>query len=195
MALSPYDGGVYIELMKKAYARLGFIVKPFSIKNLKNIHYVMLNWFESASLKGLIKRTLQLFYLIAGNKKIVWTMHNKVPHDVKYKKIYKIFMLFLEMVSYKIIIHCHETLYFLSFKQKAVYVPHPNLIGIYGEYKKGGGIENSTLKMLFFGNVRPYKNVELLIQIIRGLNFPYLILTVCGPAEKRYGQKILEAAS
>jgi glycosyltransferase involved in cell wall biosynthesis len=73
--------------------------------------------------------------------------------------------------------------------------PHPNLIGIYGEYKKERSIENSTLKMLFFGAVRPYKNVELLIQIIRELNFPNLILTICGPVEKRYGQKILEEVS
>jgi glycosyltransferase involved in cell wall biosynthesis len=195
MVLSPYDGNAYIELMKKAYISAGFIVKPFSIKHLKDIRYVMLNWFESVSLKGLIKRTILLFYLIADNKKIIWTMHNKVPHDIKYKKICKMFMLFLEMVSYKILIHSNETFDLLSFKQKALYVPHPNLIGIYGAYKKGGNIENSTLKILFFGILRPYKNVELLIQAIRELNLPRLILTVCGPAEKKYGQKIIESAS
>ncbi|MDR2601733.1 MAG: glycosyltransferase [Spirochaetaceae bacterium] len=177
----------YIDLMKKMYAACGVEIKPFcGLKNLKNIDFIILNWYESAGRKDMLKRSVMLFLFFVKKKKIVWTMHNKHPHDTAFPFLSRLFMRVIEMFSYKIIIHSRESLKFIKYIKKAVYIPHPCYINAYGPRAAPEALDGKRLKLLFVGQIRRYKNIEILISAFNSLNLENAVLTVCGMAAPEY---------
>jgi len=79
-------------------------------------------------------------------------------------------------------------------KAKIRYIPHPDYIGCYGDIigtpKQIDGVE--PLKLLFLGAVKPYKNIELLLDVVRPLG-NRVCLTIAGtPQDSRYKQSLIE---
>jgi glycosyltransferase involved in cell wall biosynthesis len=97
--------------------------------------------------------------------------------------------------SSKIIIHSKQSKDYLinNFNIKDVakiyYVPHPNYIGVYGD-PVFPCRQNNKLHLLFLGAVKPYKNIELLIDVVR--LFPQTVeLTIAGNAKRsKYKEKL-----
>jgi glycosyltransferase involved in cell wall biosynthesis len=49
-------------------------------------------------------------------------------------------------------------------------VRHPHYIGAYGKKRGISSLNNETLKLLFFGQVRPYKGIEKLLEATEGMS-------------------------
>ena len=167
----------YIELMKKSYEKCGISV----VEVPSSSEVISLNWFENIDSKYAfkrlfiyIKKNIQLF--LWRNKIIIWTMHNKQPHDSSKKFLSNRLIKTIIKKSDKIIIHSKESVnelyqsYNLKSSENIVYVPHPNYINQYGEYNMRRELNNKQLKLLFVGAIKEYKNIELLIKVINELN-------------------------
>ncbi|WP_461255405.1 glycosyltransferase [Treponema sp. R80B11-R83G3] len=187
----------YLSLMIKAYRANNCCVLSFSINNLFKVNYLMLNWFENISYKNnlslivkFIKNITAILFFRVLNKKIIWTLHNRKPHRTEINKAIvnifsKIIMKLLFLISYKIIIHSKAPVikYNLS---KFIYVPHPNFINFYGNPETKNTLTNEKIKLLFFGTIIPYKNLDILIQAINELNFQNLELQIAGKISDNY---------
>lgn len=168
--------------------------------------YVHLNWFEGLqgdnSVKLFIlflKQFCKLIFLKCFFKKIVWTMHNKVSHDSKASHYSRILTWLLIKLSSKIVIHSNISRSILIDEygvkeHKIFYIPHPNYNSIYGSNKKTH-IQKSNenrLKILFFGAVKQYKNIELIIKAARDLSNLDIEFSIFGnPNNANYADSLI----
>lgn len=210
----PYNNSSnrYIDLIKDAILNLNIEINCFEevVRDrvlFQETEYYVLNWFESLYTNSLLKQSikfivkiLKLVKLRFHKKKIIWTVHNKCPHNSKYKFYSMFLMRYLAINSYKIIIHSNETKNVLSelvdyndIKDKIIYVPHPNYIGVYDSNTPcSNGSLDDKINLLFIGRVQPYKNVDLLIEVFNELNLSNLTLTLAGqPSDEDYKDYII----
>lgn len=161
-----------------------------------SVDYFFLNWFENQKSKKIILVYLEfllkrIFILISRvfRKKIIWTFHNKIPHDSNNAQIIKDFMVFLCKYSNKIIIHSKETYKYINLKKdtinrKVVYIPHGNYIGNYKESNENlrdkYNVDDDDLVFMFLGQIKKYKNIELLINAFNKCNFNKEKLIIVG---------------
>src|SRR5690606_34802049 len=113
-------------------------------RHFRSIKLVHLNWFENVddssiffALKSLFRKLFVLILIRISNKKLIWTMHNRVSHENRLSFINGLITHLLIKWSHKIIIHSEVSHSILSHKHpesaaKAVYLPHPDFIGSYG---------------------------------------------------------------
>jgi glycosyltransferase involved in cell wall biosynthesis len=65
-------------------------------------------------------------------------------------------------------------------------IPHGNFVGLYADTmdrdfaRKQLGYTNDETVLLFFGNIRPYKGVEHLVDVVRQTDAPHLRLVIAG---------------
>ncbi|MGM9984641.1 MAG: hypothetical protein ACI38O_08170 [Fibrobacter intestinalis] len=171
--------------------------------SLLSCDFILLNWFESIGNKPLLllKRLLFLLIALCTRKKIIWTIHNKMPHEgICFCS--KIIIFLLLRVSWKIHILCRESYkisFLKKFVEKCVLIPHGDYFGdfkssginLYGKYK----IDPKSKIILFSGAVKPYKNIDLLIQAysdscLADNGFTLLIRGVC--YDKKFLNKIVD---
>ena len=200
----------YIELIRNALENLDIKINSLNetLNNKKKFNeteYFIFNWYESLYTNSLlnqskifIKKFRLLINLKLNNKKIIWVLHNKIPHDDKYVFYSKFLMKWLVNNSYKIIIHSNESKKIineltnsLNIMDKVVYIPHPNYIGAYKEYCNFRYDANKELNLLFIGAIKPYKNVDLLIKVFNELKLENVVLTLAGKtSSKQYEEYI-----
>ncbi|MDK0817283.1 glycosyltransferase [Clostridium perfringens] len=200
-----YDGNKYAKIIIESINEAGFEVYPFKgiffKKNIFNdVKIFNLNWFENIQASNNVKvflkfliRIIQLKYLKFKNKKIIWTMHNKAPHELKNNKLVNILMKSIAKSSDKIVILSEETILELKgliskneIEKKVVKIQHPNYIGEYPIpiLKKN---KSNNLKILFLGMIRPYKNVELILDIAKEFEDKNIDFIIAGkPINKEY---------
>lgn len=199
IAMLPYEtaSNKYLELMRNAILKLGIEINSFDeVYENKELfdetEYFLLNWYEAPvtnsivlQLLRMIKKIMKLKRIQRNNKKIVWVMHNKIPHNLNHTFHPRYIMNYLIKNSNNIIIHSKDTRNFLSsrkdyneIKDKLVYVPHPNYIGAYK--KSESSVDEDKLNLLFLGTVQPYKNVDLLVKVFNELNLENVTLTLAG---------------
>lgn len=142
------------------------------------------NWFDqSISFFSFWYRLYILLRLRLAGKKIVWTVHNAIPHGGApwYNGILRFLLL-----RYASVIHIMSEgsrgLQFLKgFESKVRLIPHGDYFDSYPEsaldVRQKFGIDPDSPLVLFLGAIRPYKNLELLVQ-----NFPAhrATLLICG---------------
>lgn len=195
----------YVNLITSALEKNGIstysmneVFKDWSL--FSSIAIVHLNWFENVnSIAEFGKKVSKLLLFILFGKKIVWTFHNKQPHKQSFGKLSSLLMKWLAKYTSNIVIHScisEDILvryYGNQVRTKIVYVPHPNYIDVYGPSKLSE-CEASTsdhLSLLFVGAVKPYKNIELLIEAIKDSNPKEVHLTIVGkPSTSEYQAKI-----
>ena len=172
----------------------------------KSIDVVHLNWFESlgkstsADIKKFIARSAKLIAFKLSGKRIVWTMHNKISHDQKNRSLKKAFMRLIISSADVIIIHSKISEQILqeayhTSKSKIKYIPHPDYIDAYKAPVPIAvqPLSQGRLNLLFLGAVKPYKNIELLINMAR--QFPDKVtLTIAGNAKENYKAQVIEYA-
>jgi glycosyltransferase involved in cell wall biosynthesis len=157
-----------------------------------------LNWILSyISGKG-IKNNIRAYVIILWikilkvlNSKIVWTMHNKIPHETKNEELVLNLRNFLIKNCDKIIIHCNSSKKIINevisdkkIKEKVKYIPHGNYIGNYqlttDNLRGKFDISNDDFVFLFLGHIRPYKNIKILIEVFKRLELSTAKLLICG---------------
>ncbi len=176
-------------------------VEEFSFKKALMLNYDVLHvhWPElflnsNYFLKALLYSTLFLIVLaiakLAG-KKVVWTIHNLTPHSVKYSKLNSIFWFFyLKIVDGVISLSSAnekkaiDKFGFKSCLPKAV-IYHGLYDNAYQneisceDARESLGLPIDSKVILFFGQIKPYKNVEKLISEFNknnGNNYKLLIV-------------------
>lgn len=197
IAFEPYENkeNKYIEIMQNCIDSLGYKIIPLSRVFEKSCKVVFLNWYEDTpyknnkfkSLISFIKRVIKIILLRLLNKKIIYVFHNKQSHDQNSTS--RLLQKFLINQSNIIIIHSKSSEKYIDekYKKKLFYIPHPNYIGDYKKSKKEliDNIDCNKPIFLFIGAVKPYKNIELLIDTAR--LFPEIQFIIAGkPANDKY---------
>lgn len=196
-------GNDYTDLILEAILKAddNVTIKPFShykvILNGGGYDIVWLNWFEtmSQSLGKFIYEIIAKIYIINflkfRNIKIITVFHDRIPHDAKFSGISKWFLKFLLSKSDVILVLNEESKniineYIGEKKEKKIFkLPHPSYPG-----ENIPEVETSRdFNVLFFGNIKPYKNIEGLIELAK-IN-PDIKFTIAGkPINKKYGETV-----
>lgn len=166
-------------------------------KELLDIDVIMVDWIENY-----FEKEDYIILLLARllKKKVIWTFHNKRPHEIKNEKYAWIYR-YLIFISSHIVIHsknsisCLKEYFPFINKRKVHYVPHPNYIDAYKksdlDVRKKYNIKESEFVFLFYGSVRPYKNIEMLLEAFSGINNENVKLLIAGsPYNADYVRKI-----
>lgn len=187
----------YMTLMQTAMRQAGYKVFGRGQKMKKiGCDIVHLNWFENISDQrfpkiAYLKKVIFLCSMKLLGKKIVFTMHNKMPHDHRKNRLSDRLMKKMVRLSDGIIIHSKYSLEIIHdmFKNvdpdKIYYVPLPNYESAYRDRKKYARINKGKddLLLAFVGQIRPYKNVDILIEAANRLsgekNIKFLICGQC----------------
>ncbi|WP_111669236.1 glycosyltransferase [Algoriphagus litoralis] len=203
----------YIDILVNSLKNGGYEVFPLdgllsSWKHFDSIKLVHLNWFENldessrgATLKSFFRKLVALLVIRLGNKKLVWTMHNRVSHEKGSGKWSQILSALLIRWADRIVIHSEESRALLGGRshvllRKVVHIPHPDFIGVYGPILSSAApqVEN-PIKLVFIGAVKPYKNIELLIQLARKFPTTIQISILGNPNSQGYKEELLKLGS
>ena len=177
---------------------------------------IILNWYESVYSRNpfkLIKKFQAKINVLKSQKekgaKIIFTFHNKKPHSLGLPfclpvndLIGKINIARMYRMADRIIILSKDSrkylLYYLQKKdinKKAFYIPHPNYIDAYSHPLKENIYNyDGIFKILFIGAIRPYKNIELILEAAKVLDIPSIRFYIKGAADKEYQDKIMRDA-
>lgn len=200
----------YVDIIKGSISINGIDIEGMVNSKIIKGEYdiVNLNWFESIQAKNkaegykiFLKRSLLLTYLKYKKIKIIWTLHNRVPHDGEYTKLSIALMKKMAKVSDVIIIHCSETREVIQKLnpsinvEKIKLIQHPNYIDVYEKksinYREKYNILENEMVYLFFGQIRPYKNVELIIEAAKESRVSAKFIIAGKACDKEYEKKIL----
>lgn len=201
---NPYQYLLYTEVEK-----LGSDVDRFCFRNILFRRYdiIHVHWPESNRLSKNLPLALSysgffLFLLVFGKikgAKIVWTVHNMVPHDKRWPRLLKIhFYLFTLLVDGIIAMNeltaTSVSIVYTNLKGKKVKeIKHGNYKGYYqnqiteNEAKKQLNISETARVCLFLGQIRPYKGIEQLVNIFETIDNPDFLLLIAGSLSESGG--------
>ena len=152
------------------------------------------NWFESIPdfKYGILQSITAIFFvtfLFICRKKIVWILHNKMPHASRYLKLKKYMMQIIAKKTTLIITHSSEGLdvvreNFPKEVNKTYYLDHPtknrlSLLNILNPQKK-------KYDLLIWGNISKYKGIVEFVNYIAEnhvLNLKICIVGNCSSKE------------
>ena len=201
----------YSALQEEAVKRAGFALSD-SFKDFFKTDVYILNWFEALGRKHrseFIKKMVKLFMFVLFKKRVFFVLHNRLPLHVKSKSdsIYRSSMFLMKLlikISEKIIILCDDSFEVLkqidpsfdSYKSKIIKIPHPNYIDVYGEPKTVMVRKKKNVNFLFVGAIKPYKNIDLLINAFNSLREQNVELTICGKVyDSDYEKHLLQTVN
>ena len=188
----------YIRLLVNELRANGYRIHPLDTifsryRHFRSITLVHLNWFENiddtsffSALRSFLRKLVVLAAIRLGSKPLVWTLHNRISHEKGAAYFSRTIMRLLVRWSDVIIIHSGQSedvlaAYGPKALERAAYVPHPHFIGAYGAIVAPQPREGDILQLLFMGMVKPYKNLELLMEVA-GTFGSRIHLTIAGKA-------------
>ncbi len=173
-----------IKLLSVKYNVKGIEQVSNDWKKIKNIKAVILNWVEN-DLDGHLKRYVVL-YKIFGVK-ICWVFHNRVPHEgnkdlqienMRWMANHSDFIFLLSKASKQHLPNRERN------AKKCIYLPHINYMEAYPaserDIREENAIREDVFVFAFLGLIRPYKNLEILVQAFCELNLENAKLFIAG---------------
>lgn len=216
----PYysDNNKFIQITQEIIRECGCEIVPASKRLLlqrkqNKADAVFLNWFESINVENnstflfyALKRKIVILAYKLKKTKIVVYFHNRMPHDtstqrqamaLKYMKwLYNKadYIVILSKESEK---YLHELVDKDVVERKTRYIPHPNYIEAYSKNDKTlQKNPEDKFRLLLIGNVRPYKNIEMIIELARNSRDKDICFTIMGKcSDKNYEREIINLAS
>lgn len=186
-----------LEAIKLACGDVEFIPlgKYKDIFRKRDADYVWLNWFENyyngSKIVQLLKKVIWLLSFKLLRIPIVSTFHNRTPHDSQNTWAERLGFYLTFRLADKIIILSEESrdlvmkLIGNSHGAKVCLIPHPSYDCKAKDYPE----KPDRFGLLFFGLLRPYKNIELVIEM--ATIFPQITFTIAGqPVSKDYETKL-----
>jgi len=204
-------GNPYQNLLSKALAAQSVdVVFPFGYRrglpifratcDNRPIDVLHLHWTEpytrSSNWIGLIVRWIKLLVdlslvRIAGVR-IVWTLHNLLPHECKYPRLEKFFRRMLARNVSQVLVHGERSrtdavAIFGCRPERVAVAPHGHYRSAYAAVTpesrsaRRSGLPESHREILFFGMLRRYKGLERLLRVWRILAPPNASLRIVGP--------------
>ncbi|MGK9117698.1 glycosyltransferase [Olivibacter jilunii] len=205
------SGNKYVEIMVAGLKERG--IEPFSLGQAMrkpalflSIKIAHVNWFEGLIGKNslslfiyFLRQLLKFSALKLTGKKIIWTLHNKKPHEEGFQTFKQLLFNMMVRQSDVIVVHNKASITWLEenyniARKKIVFVPHPNYIGVYGPILENNSVRQGELRLLFFGAIKPYKNIELLIESIRGIPEKVSLTIIGEPSSTEYANKLTKCA-
>lgn len=186
-----------IDIWKSKYKVIPYEKEGLEIKDFRNCKAIVLNWFEDRL--DIKSWALLLFYRLSRIK-VIWVFHNNKSHVNDDSWIMTVKMIGMTLVSSDIILHSnHSREYLKKFNpyimKKTRFIPHINYCDNYTDtqkdYRQSLGFKNNDIVFMFFGFLKAYKNVELLIQAFKEIASQNIKLLIVGEAsDNRYAKNI-----
>ena len=214
---NPYAG-----LLSRALAKRGVQLEPGDynfqrswLERQRSDHQVLhLNWLRMFYQKSTLEETLaqlehfseNLSYAKQLGYRIVWTMHNFLPHERRFPQADRLANLGVCRIAHAVVSHCRHGADLLRKFYHRVdgihVVPHGNFMDVYPnitsrqEARKKLALPEDLFVYLFFGNLRTYKGVENLIEAFNELNKKdaCLQLMIKRHADLEYLKRIMKLA-
>ena len=175
------------------------------------LHFNWLHWFyRLTTLEETVARYARfsenLAYAKSLGYKIVWTLHNRYPHERPFPQVDHLARLMVGQVADAVVAHCNygaEIARRLFYREKDLHViPHGNFIDVFknqitkSEARGQLGIAADAFVFLFFGNARIYKGLENLIGSFCRVAGPdaNLVLMTRKAFDASYSDKVIELA-
>ncbi len=219
----PLRGNAYTESLYAEFRAQGAeILKGewggrWLISNLHAGDVVHFHWpsylYESeGSIATILRSFLRFLQLVSiirlRTREVWWTAHNLMPHD-------RCRIPYLDVVARVVVIHVAKRVFvhgpeaervlqarFPSVASKSVLIPLGNWIGRYPpsesacQARRNLKLPTEAFVYLFFGNARPYKNLEGLIEVFRKVAKTDDILLAAGRFwDRTYLTRILDMAA
>jgi len=185
-AVFPFGTGLnkYLEQMNRAMANIG--IKADNHHIIEKTEYIWYNWIEIEYDDPKVINSVKS--IAKAGKKIIWACHDRLPHETNEIEKSKEFMKMMANLSRKIVVHSNQTVDVIrelsgnntQNLNKIVYVTHPNYIDVYGNELRDHELNNDKLVLCYFGLIKKYKNIELLISAIKELDYKDIELKVFG---------------
>ncbi|NKB72747.1 MAG: glycosyltransferase [Candidatus Latescibacteria bacterium] len=195
---------IYLELGDYAFE------KEWLRNKRKNFDVLHINWlhhfYRSEDLESGVKRlndfAENIHYAHSLGYKIVWTVHNRYPHERPFPELDHLAQLMMSQAADEVIAHCK---YSADLVREHFYrtehlhiIPHGNYIDAYPneisriDARSQLGVSDLSFVYLFVGNARPYKGIERLIGSFRKIadSNSVLLLMMRTGLNPEYGEKI-----
>jgi beta-1,4-mannosyltransferase len=210
---SAHDANPYLHLLASALRSTGVDVEPFSRPRAVMGRYdvLHLHWPENALLVpglGALRACASMFARILTARvrgtRIVWTAHNIRPHEPTPSALSRLFWAgFTPLVDGVLVLSEAGGRELMRERpglgRKIVGVtPHGHYRGVYrnditpAEARARIGIPPHSPTAVFFGRIRPYKNVPLLIQRFRQMDDPEARLVVVGRCDAASSERAIK---
>jgi beta-1,4-mannosyltransferase len=211
-AYNPYNA-----LLCEALREAGVTVEEFSPGRLIrerwdiwHIHWpdlvVSQPTFRAAARRGLGFLALLVVARMRGIR-VVWTIHNLLPHDARFMRFQRLVRwAFLRSLSgYLSLTETARTEALRMYPRLSTLpgfvTPHGHYRGMYADSipphraRESLGLPPDAFVVLFFGQIRPYKNVVRLIEAFKPLRDERVRLIIAGEApEQKYAAQVRAAA-
>jgi glycosyltransferase involved in cell wall biosynthesis len=170
------------------------------IRDNRPIEVLHLHWTEAYTRDGhwlnqvgrWAKLLLDLSFVQLSGVKVVWTLHNLVPHECRFPRLERFFRRRLVRRVSHVLVHGEQSRRAVTQElrcpsDKTTIAPHGNYRSIYPtatpEMRREGriGLADDHRVFLFFGMVRPYKGLERLLRVWRKLQPSRATLRIVGP--------------
>lgn len=167
----------------------GFLDMARAHENVFGLDVYHFNWFDqSEDIISFFYRLYILIRLRIAKKRIVWTVHNAVPH----RKVP-----WYNCILRKLLLHFSDAIHIMSegsrnlpmlakVQKKVRMIPHGDYFGSYPhsdvDVRRRHGIPADAPVILFLGAVQPYKNVDVLVRAFSRIKgtFRNFYLLICG---------------
>ena len=194
VAFYPYSakGNAYtdnmIAIWNKKYKVVSYNKYGIADEKAGKCKFIILNWFEN---ELDLRSFFQLFLYRLSGKKIIWVFHNLISHENPQYWCSLLQIKSMTFLSNRIILHSKASRkplhdYNPRAVRKAIYIPHINYCSNYTKTRENlrehFGFEEDEMIFMFFGFLKPYKNIELLIQIFNEWNCKKAKLLIAGQA-------------
>lgn len=192
------EDGSFLDRFCQALRKVGNVeivgrVAPKNAFNVLRSDWIILNWWEDEYFKrSKLRRGIAKWLLRLSRARKAVVFHNKQPHECNDVKV-KFYKNLLNKAD-RIILLTESSRKNLAAiigeeaaQKKGVVVHHPNYDV---RPKKWGAEPDKRFKVLFFGFLRPYKNIELLIEIAK--RHPEIDFTIAGDTlgNKEYSETL-----
>jgi beta-1,4-mannosyltransferase len=181
----------YVDLFAKAILEQNYVIREFRWHpmSLWKTNVVILHWPNEffvtdgiwATAKSIIKLTAMRLSQSLWRTRFIWVAHNAVPHENK-KSVPQLTRWFLRSVN--------GIIFLSTYSRDLIGEMYPesrgrhSLVTVIGHYRdaavqplKPSPIPSGEVKLISIGLVRPYKNLEALVDAARGLSGIQLLIS------------------
>jgi len=180
-------------------------VRKFWKPDILHIHWAYPYILGDSKFMTIIKSggfICELFLLKISGIRVIWTVHNIIDHEAKFKNIELLFNKVLARLCDNVIVHCPSAkkevikVYEINGSSVAV-IPHGNYLGSYeniiscSRARERLKFDMKDIVFLHFGQIRPYKGIPELITAFEMLNNQKARLLIVGkPLNDKVAQDI-----
>lgn len=136
--------------------------------------------------------------------RIVWTIHNRLPHELTHFELERHLYVYLGEVADAVHVMAPDTARVVSDivelpLEKVVQIPHSSYRGVYDEQvnraqaRAARNLDRSDRGILFLGQIRPYKGLDVLVQAasIASRSDDRLVLMLAGQVKEMHADEFL----